>query len=246
MNTSCQIKFSFLAACMIILNMAVAHAQDEASSSQVDERNYVGNVYGTVVDAETGQPLQGVEIVLTSAPLLKGKRTQAKALSSNKGYVVVPPEFYNSKLRAFTDENGEFLINSVPTPYPAKPYTIIATAPGHVSQVLDQIPVLPGAVMSLHATISLERGYGQAKVFDKSDEGAPFKYHDEEPVDIPSVKAEQAAPYTLAAESQRIFATREGLVGHTTANGHVIQPNDHFAALPSGTALASNWNYDFQ
>jgi hypothetical protein len=28
------------------------------------------------------------------------------------------------------------------------------------------------------------------------------------------------------------------LVGGTTANGHVIQPDDHFVALPSGSALA--------
>ncbi|GAA3524001.1 hypothetical protein GCM10022222_02890 [Amycolatopsis ultiminotia] len=35
-----------------------------------------------------------------------------------------------------------------------------------------------------------------------------------------------------------IYATREGLVGHTTANGHVITSNDHFVALPSGKSLA--------
>jgi len=38
----------------------------------------------------------------------------------------------------------------------------------------------------------------------------------------------------------RIFATREGLVGHTTANGHVIRHRDHFVALPSRTALCPN------
>ena len=32
--------------------------------------------------------------------------------------------------------------------------------------------------------------------------------------------------------SYRIFATREGLVGGTTANGHVITPHDRFVALP--------------
>lgn len=45
--------------------------------------------------------------------------------------------------------------------------------------------------------------------------------------------AAAAAPLTY-----RIFATREGLVGGTTANGHVIKSRDHFAALPSGRALA--------
>ncbi|TWE13517.1 hypothetical protein [Prauserella muralis] len=37
----------------------------------------------------------------------------------------------------------------------------------------------------------------------------------------------------------RIFATREGLVGGTTANGHVITERDHFVALPSRRGLAS-------
>src|SRR5512144_927394 len=41
----------------------------------------------------------------------------------------------------------------------------------------------------------------------------------------------QALTYT-------VYATREGLVGGTTANGHVIQPNDHFVALPSSRALS--------
>jgi hypothetical protein len=35
----------------------------------------------------------------------------------------------------------------------------------------------------------------------------------------------------------RLWATREGLVGKTTAGGHVITPDDHFVALPSKKAL---------
>lgn len=37
-----------------------------------------------------------------------------------------------------------------------------------------------------------------------------------------------------------VFATREGLVGFTTANGHVIVQSDHFVALPSRRALNAN------
>ncbi len=35
----------------------------------------------------------------------------------------------------------------------------------------------------------------------------------------------------------RAFATREGLVGHQTACGHIIRPDDIFVALPSTGAL---------
>jgi len=37
-----------------------------------------------------------------------------------------------------------------------------------------------------------------------------------------------------------VFATREGLVGNTTANGHVIKPRDHFVALPSPEVLCQD------
>jgi hypothetical protein len=46
--------------------------------------------------------------------------------------------------------------------------------------------------------------------------------------------AAAAAPLTY-----RVFATREGLIGGTTANGHVITSRDHFVALPSGRSLAA-------
>ncbi|MEU0489088.1 hypothetical protein ABZ249_07650 [Nocardiopsis sp. NPDC006139] len=39
--------------------------------------------------------------------------------------------------------------------------------------------------------------------------------------------------------SARLFATRIGLVGETTANGHTVRANDHFVALPSRRGLAA-------
>ncbi|WP_327111312.1 hypothetical protein OG206_01470 [Streptomyces sp. NBC_01341] len=44
----------------------------------------------------------------------------------------------------------------------------------------------------------------------------------------------------VAAEAftTSVYATREGLVGGTTANGHVIVANDHFVALPSRRGLS--------
>ncbi|MEV0284346.1 hypothetical protein AB0H36_09535 [Kribbella sp. NPDC050820] len=51
----------------------------------------------------------------------------------------------------------------------------------------------------------------------------------------PSRMSIQAAPL-----KSRVFATREGLVGGTTANGHVIVNRDHFVALPSRRGLSAN------
>jgi hypothetical protein len=50
----------------------------------------------------------------------------------------------------------------------------------------------------------------------------------------------------MAALTYRVFATREGLVGGTTANGHVIKTNDRFVALPSRRGLASNGGTEYQ
>lgn len=47
------------------------------------------------------------------------------------------------------------------------------------------------------------------------------------------------------ALNYRVFATREGLAGGTTANGHVIAERDHFVALPSRRALAPRNTSDY-
>ncbi|MBB5870667.1 hypothetical protein F4553_004046 [Allocatelliglobosispora scoriae] len=58
------------------------------------------------------------------------------------------------------------------------------------------------------------------------------------------------APQSLTASPAggpviaKVFATREGLVGELTANGHVITERDHFAALPSRRGLAAKGGGD--
>jgi len=44
----------------------------------------------------------------------------------------------------------------------------------------------------------------------------------------------------------RLWATREGLVGRTTAAGHLITANDHFVALPSRKALNQSVIINYQ
>ncbi len=56
----------------------------------------------------------------------------------------------------------------------------------------------------------------------------------------------EASVQSLAPLTYRIYATREGLVGGTTANGHVIRSYDRFVALPSRRALASNGGSEYQ
>jgi hypothetical protein len=58
--------------------------------------------------------------------------------------------------------------------------------------------------------------------------------------------AVEATPTQPVAPTYRIFATREGLVGHRTANGHRIRPRDRFVALPSWSVLSSRGGHEFQ
>lgn len=60
------------------------------------------------------------------------------------------------------------------------------------------------------------------------------------PARDPDTDAEEAP-----VVSHRVFATREGLVGGTTANGHVITKKDLFVALPSRRALSPRDGSDY-
>lgn len=70
-------------------------------------------------------------------------------------------------------------------------------------------------------------------------------------VDADSARAAEsdaALAATSATEPTtfRVYAHREGLVGYTTANGHVIQENDRFVALPCFCVLSSKGGKEFQ
>jgi hypothetical protein len=119
-----------------------------------------------------------------------------------------------------TDTNGEFLINNVPAPFDGLDYAVCAAT------MCKRVHVLPGAVMALEMTF--DAAAGEIESHYRHEEYALAK--------------RQPESYARSG----IFATREGLVGGTTANGHVIIPNDHFVALPSRRALSTNYGYQRQ
>uniref|UniRef100_UPI00300EE315 SH3 domain-containing protein n=1 Tax=Streptomyces lavendofoliae TaxID=67314 RepID=UPI00300EE315 len=99
---------------------------------------------------------------------------------------------------------------------------------------------LPEAVSVLQVRLTLlghRDGRGGPSVSD-------LVVHADAEQPAPSLTAAGAAGAT--AVTYRLFATREGLVGHTTANGHVIQPRDHFVALPSRRMLASKGGQEYR
>lgn len=61
-----------------------------------------------------------------------------------------------------------------------------------------------------------------------------------------TLRATTQQPATTIAPTYRIRATRLGLVGYRTANGHIIQPRDWFVSLPSWRSLSSRGGYEYQ
>lgn len=62
---------------------------------------------------------------------------------------------------------------------------------------------------------------------------------------FPELNAQLPPRITGPIGTYRVFATRIGLVGNATANGHVVEPRDHFVALPSRRTLSSRGSSDY-
>ncbi len=212
----------------------------------MDPLTFVGNVYGVVSDA-TGASVAGAQVSL----LEKTDRGVAMPFSedASSGWPSRPncgqPTITGRTVRsAITGSDGSFLINSVPTPGDGVDYTLAIAHASHLSAVFD-VRVLPGATMALEVRARLETkesGFALG-----SSISIRYRHEAVEPGAADSAgSTESGAPGPIRATTFRgsIFATREGLVGGTTANGHIIVTNDRFVALPSRRALSSNFGHE--
>jgi hypothetical protein len=225
-------------------SLLTAATQTPAPLSIPDE-NMVGNVFGTVADAASSQPVVGAEILLFDPSAAKDETS--RVIPGNRG------DFRLSASRlalrkGTTNDRGQFLINFVPTPFPFKTWTIVVRAAGHKQIVIDQVRVLPGAAMALQVDCRLTRGNeSEAITYSGADRDAPVKYRHERTLRAVAPRPAEVYPPQTRAVTRTVFATQEGLVGFSTANGHVIAPHDRFVALPSRRALNLNdQTYDFQ
>jgi len=131
--------------------------------------------------------------------------------------------------QAFTDLSGAFRIPGIPLASWEGDDLDLDISYGIASAHATGLQVLPGALNAPTLRFAFSRI--QDTTFDASrsisTDGSTA-----------SSSAQPApAPRATTGSASAIVATREGLVGLTTANGHVIVENDHFAALPSRRAL---------
>jgi hypothetical protein len=108
------------------------------------------------------------------------------------------------------------------TPTHTSATTLTATLPDPVVAVQARLVLDPGAVTSAVSDLTLTA------------------YAATRPSTSPGATAATQEP-----RQHRVFATREGLVGGTTANGHVVTERDLFVALPSRRALAPRDSSDY-
>lgn len=125
------------------------------------------------------------------------------------------------------DNTGRFLFSGIPLEsWDGERFDLVLEYGTHRLR-LDSLDVAPGAVMSPSLEIILP---------GTSDTSLPANRFLIGPEN--TSPAARFAPRSAGSSSPfSIFATREGLVGLTTANGHVIVENDHFVAMPSRRAL---------
>jgi len=209
-----------------------------------------GNIYGTVRDAETEMPLAGVKITVTAHAIDYLSQPAEGALNSDHGWIRLPEQ--KAVRRSQSASQGKFLINGLPVPNIPTPYTVILEAQGYGTLVLEKASLLPGAVMALKIEAAMPPA-GTVHInreMEDSDYLSAIYRHQQLSY---ATSARQASPekrlHAAAVDDPlkyTVFATREGLVGGTTANGHVIVENDHFVALPSTTVLCSKNGREYE
>jgi hypothetical protein len=205
----------------------------------MDPKKYVGNVSGIIIDKDNGFPIS-----FAAVNLVETADSYDNIITNINQQIIPADQKFNPK--RITDNNGKFLINFVPTPDSGKPYSLLIKARGYESQLIKKLFVPVGALSSPELIIKLKKGDLPTKILGESELRSMVSYNHESSFknDINIAIKTQKRNNSNNTESIKasIFATKEGLEGHTTANGHIIQTNDHFCALPSSDVLNSSDN----
>jgi hypothetical protein len=224
---------------LLVLSLGTAIAG--STHKAMDPKDYVGNVFGMVSDAASGLPIVGAQVEVFSLSRDMGvKGTNVTATQSNDAsFRGEPPAkgYYR-----VTDGSGKFVINYIPAPNVGKSYDVRVSASGYESRILRGLFIPPGASCAPHVVFQLRRGLGTIVELNPEDMKEWINYGSQSQRKTDGVggnKNTQSSSLDKRPQGIRpsMFATDEGLVGGTTANGHVITEADHFCALPDRSVL---------
>ncbi len=227
-------------------------SQQVVASEDNSGRIYYGNVYGVITDLNSNVSLKNIFIFVTDQPILQVSENFPSAVFSNHGWIVVP-ECFTSVSSATSQMDGSYIVNNIPVNDNGSRYNVIIQADGWGPVIIDSALIFPGAVMALQVDVHIENtvnahivaaGQTSPLVVTNNFRHELIKSN----VAMPESSSKDQALSAAASDPLmlRIYATREGLVGGTTANGHVITERDHFVALPSAQVLCSKDGYEYQ
>lgn len=220
MTAACR-RSSVLFLTVLLLMAALLTPNRPVQSGEV--QSIPGALSGTVYHDGNGKLLENVDVVLC-------KSSQQDTLKSllEKG-AISDMSRQVSFYQARTDEAGAFEIPSIDISASSS-YALMLQKSGYRPLIVQDISIVSGASLAQRLTLYMEPALteGEEPVVRNADE-LPCPH-----VILPPM------PECRNKGSHLIFATREGLVGGTTANGHVITERDHFVALPSKRNLCKS------
>lgn len=243
-------RFPLLAVISAILCFVLS-AAPLAGSEKDNGRVFYGNVYGTIQSAASNTPLAGVRVYISDSPVRTASGNHQDGVQSNIGWLVLPDS--DRALRSSRSaSDGTYLVNNIPIHGDVQSYTVVISQKNAAPVVVDRVPLLPGAIMALQVDVKMPESEAAHVVsgLETSEwittNNYRHKLRDVSPPPPPPHDERVTGIHPEAAYTLTIYATREGLVGGTTANGHVIKERDHFAALPSTRVLCSKGGYEYQ
>lgn len=178
-----------------------------------------GAIKGEIFDHDSLEPLSNASVILLS---------QVSALSGINRINATDHEIYGLAIKgceSTTNFSGHFEIPSISVSK-TNNYSLLITRDGYKSCLIECINIRPGAGMGQSVEIGLIRSMSGITIFKEPPESRR--------------KCISELPERTYRDTHQIYATREGLTGGTTANGHVIKDRDHFVALPSNKSLCKN------
>lgn len=190
-------------------------------SQDIDQPSILyGNIFGEVKDENHNSPIEGVTVLLFHADdaLHLVRQTQ-------------------------TDNFGKFLFSGIETEWLGSAFSVQFRHPDYQPVYYESVLVRPGAPSSLALTPKLSKNH-EIRYTD-ADFFKPLYYYSES-IPYHQQRKNESSLTTDSSKTQfTVFATREGLVGFTTANGHKITERDKFVALPSRRGLNPNDQQDY-
>ncbi|GGM70153.1 hypothetical protein GCM10012275_45720 [Longimycelium tulufanense] len=203
-----------------------------AATAPADSLSWVADI--TVVDSDDSN-------VTVRDGVLRLAETEARALGARRGgragFLVLPP--YGLSREA--NRVAARVTSSVPPSAELAVDVRGKRSGGGWTEWVEARPEAPAVLPEPTTTVQVRVLLGA-----ESDAAGPELRRLELTADsVPASRSKPPAELPERGYTFRVHATREGLVGGTTANGHVIQPRDHFAALPSRRGLSPRGHGDY-